>query len=223
MEEKKRLKKQVFSILNKKTLITESPDETVSLGMDFSRVLKSGDIVFLKGELGSGKTTFVKGVAKGLGIKKIVRSSSFILVSEYDYGVPTGMPVVPKSFPRPLPLLAFARKQGERKRRGTESLIHPRACDFGYSLQWSPAQRGTWFSNQRDKKGKMFHIDLYRLKGNNDLESLGLEEFLFSDGICFVEWADKIKKVTVQHGYEIDFKWLDDNKRKIIIKKRVKV
>ncbi len=62
---------------------TKSPQETVLLGLKFARSLKPGITVFLKGDLGSGKTTFVKGMMKGFGVKRLVRSSSFILVSQY--------------------------------------------------------------------------------------------------------------------------------------------
>ncbi|MBU2568293.1 MAG: tRNA (adenosine(37)-N6)-threonylcarbamoyltransferase complex ATPase subunit type 1 TsaE [Elusimicrobia bacterium] len=63
--------------------LTNSPLETSRLGKKFSRYLKPGAVVFLTGGLGSGKTTFVKGIARGLGIKKAVTSSSFILAREY--------------------------------------------------------------------------------------------------------------------------------------------
>jgi tRNA threonylcarbamoyladenosine biosynthesis protein TsaE len=66
-----------------RTVVTRSPGETRKLGEKTAEALKPGDIVFLSGELGSGKTTFVQGVARGLGIAKNVRSSSFIVVNEY--------------------------------------------------------------------------------------------------------------------------------------------
>jgi tRNA threonylcarbamoyladenosine biosynthesis protein TsaE len=62
---------------------TSSPAQTRRLGEEFAPKLKAGDLVGLFGELGSGKTTFVKGVVKGLGVTEVVRSPSFILVSPY--------------------------------------------------------------------------------------------------------------------------------------------
>jgi tRNA threonylcarbamoyladenosine biosynthesis protein TsaE len=67
-----------------KTFFTKTSKETSNLGEKFAAVLKSGDIVFLKGNLGSGKTTFVQGVVKSFGNKGFARSSSFMLVNEYN-------------------------------------------------------------------------------------------------------------------------------------------
>jgi len=66
-----------------KVFITQNVSETLKIGMDFSRTLKKGSCILLTGNLGSGKTVFVKGIAKGLGIKKTVSSPSFLLVKEY--------------------------------------------------------------------------------------------------------------------------------------------
>jgi tRNA threonylcarbamoyladenosine biosynthesis protein TsaE len=68
----------------KNIFVTKTPKETSSLGKKFAALLKSGDIVFLKGDLGSGKTTFTQGVVKAFGNKCFARSSSFMLVNEYD-------------------------------------------------------------------------------------------------------------------------------------------
>jgi tRNA threonylcarbamoyladenosine biosynthesis protein TsaE len=67
-----------------KIFFTKNPKETSDLGRKFSTALKSGDIVFLKGDLGSGKTTFTQGVVKAFGNKGFARSSSFMLVNEYN-------------------------------------------------------------------------------------------------------------------------------------------
>lgn len=63
---------------------THSNEETFTLGSDFSKSLQSGNVVCLYGELGSGKTTFVKGIAKGFGITNRILSPSFILVRQYQ-------------------------------------------------------------------------------------------------------------------------------------------
>lgn len=69
----------------KKTFITHSPEETISLGEALARGLEDGDLVALIGELGSGKTVFVKGLAKGLGVGDYlyVNSPSFVVLKEY--------------------------------------------------------------------------------------------------------------------------------------------
>ncbi|MCK4673105.1 MAG: tRNA (adenosine(37)-N6)-threonylcarbamoyltransferase complex ATPase subunit type 1 TsaE [Candidatus Stahlbacteria bacterium] len=67
--------------LNK--IITNSPEETVGVGKKIASRLKSGDIIYLYGELGSGKTVLVKGICQGLGVKEDVTSSSFVIATEY--------------------------------------------------------------------------------------------------------------------------------------------
>jgi tRNA threonylcarbamoyladenosine biosynthesis protein TsaE len=67
------------------TIRTYGPEETRAAGSELGRILGSGDIVCLYGELGAGKTTFVQGMALGLGVAdKYVTSPTFSLVNEYS-------------------------------------------------------------------------------------------------------------------------------------------
>lgn len=72
------------------TLITRSDEETVELGSTLGNLLDDGDVVALVGELGSGKTWFTKGIARGLGVSPntVVASPSFALVNEYPGRMP---------------------------------------------------------------------------------------------------------------------------------------
>lgn len=63
--------------------ITNGPKETQELGKKISADLKPGDVLALYGELGSGKTTFIQGIAQGLGIEKRVISPTFVFVRRY--------------------------------------------------------------------------------------------------------------------------------------------
>jgi tRNA threonylcarbamoyladenosine biosynthesis protein TsaE len=65
---------------------SNSPAETERLGREFAEKSKAGSILALKGDLGSGKTQFVKGVAAGLGATNEVTSPTFTLVHEYSGG-----------------------------------------------------------------------------------------------------------------------------------------
>lgn len=65
-------------------VITKSPRETEKVGERLGKRLKIGDIVLVMGELGAGKSVFVKGVAKGLGVKEMVKSPSFIIIRRMD-------------------------------------------------------------------------------------------------------------------------------------------
>ncbi|HET7713981.1 MAG TPA: tRNA (adenosine(37)-N6)-threonylcarbamoyltransferase complex ATPase subunit type 1 TsaE [Patescibacteria group bacterium] len=64
-------------------ILSRSPDETKELGQALSKELSGGEIIELIGDLGSGKTTFVQGLAAGLGITKRVLSPTFILRRSY--------------------------------------------------------------------------------------------------------------------------------------------
>src|SRR5450432_1472809 len=67
-------------------LISHSPAETESLGEKFGRAAERGQVIALSGDLGAGKTQFVKGLARGLGIAARVHSPTFTLVNEYGGG-----------------------------------------------------------------------------------------------------------------------------------------
>ena len=65
-------------------LITHSSDETMNLGLEISKKIKTGDIFGFNGNLGTGKTTFIKGLLIGLGYEGDVTSPTFSLINEYD-------------------------------------------------------------------------------------------------------------------------------------------
>jgi tRNA threonylcarbamoyladenosine biosynthesis protein TsaE len=68
------------------TFISHSPAETERLGETWGRAAESGLVLGLSGDLGAGKTQFVKGVARGLGISARVHSPTFALVNIYEGG-----------------------------------------------------------------------------------------------------------------------------------------
>ena len=63
---------------------THSREETFELAIEYSKTLKAGDVVLLKGEMGAGKTVFAKGVALGLGIEGEVTSPTYAYMNDYD-------------------------------------------------------------------------------------------------------------------------------------------
>ena len=64
--------------------ITQNSEETIQLGNNFAKFIEKGDVYAFVGELASGKTTFIKGILKGLQFDKLVTSPTFTLVNEYD-------------------------------------------------------------------------------------------------------------------------------------------
>lgn len=129
-------------------IITNSAEETVKLGEQLGRHLKVGDVLGLIGELGSGKTTLVKGIASGLKVNKTddVLSPSFVLIREYPGKTP------------------------------------------------------------------LFHFDLYRLDNVKDIEYLGVDEYLFDQGVCVIEWAEKMKMLLPDY-LQINLKIKGEHKR----------
>jgi tRNA threonylcarbamoyladenosine biosynthesis protein TsaE len=71
-------------------MISKSVEETIEIGARLARKLKRGSCVALIGDLGSGKTVFAKGIAKGLGVKnaRYVNSPTFVIIKEYKGRLP---------------------------------------------------------------------------------------------------------------------------------------
>lgn len=67
-----------------KAIEVSSEAETRALGEKLGRLLKGGEIIELVGDVGAGKTTFVKGLARGLGVEEDVQSPSFTISRVYD-------------------------------------------------------------------------------------------------------------------------------------------
>jgi tRNA threonylcarbamoyladenosine biosynthesis protein TsaE len=64
--------------------VTKSADETIRLAEELARSISKPVCIALFGELGAGKTVFVKGLARGLGIKEVVNSPTFVLMHSYS-------------------------------------------------------------------------------------------------------------------------------------------
>lgn len=71
-------------------MITHSREETIQLAEQLARGLQKGDVLALYGDLGSGKTTFTKGIGRGLGVKDVrhINSPTFVLIKEYETRIP---------------------------------------------------------------------------------------------------------------------------------------
>ena len=111
---------------------TGSEAETRRLAADMARELRRGDLVALFGELGTGKTQFVKGVCEEFHVGSHVSSPTFVILNRYE----------------------------GRDREGRELLV--------------------------------YHLDLYRIALIEEIFDLGYEEFLNGDGVCLVEWGERL-------------------------------
>ena len=131
---------------------TSSVDETIRVGFEFGKQLNVGDVVCLDGDLGAGKTHFVKGVASFFGIKpEKVSSPTYTLIHEYSGDI------------------------------------------------------------------SVYHFDCYRLNHEQEALEIGAEEYFYGDGVCLVEWPDKIESLIPEDAIWIEILHLSVNKRKINI------
>lgn len=64
-------------------MITRNQAETIEAGIKFAKSLKGGEVLALVGDLGSGKTTFMKGLAEGLKVNEVITSPTFVLLKSY--------------------------------------------------------------------------------------------------------------------------------------------
>ena len=69
-------------------LLSNSPEQTITIGRELGKLLHPGSILCIDGNLGAGKTHFAKGVALGLQVEEHVTSPTFILINEYEGRLP---------------------------------------------------------------------------------------------------------------------------------------
>ncbi len=137
---------------------TQSDADTIEVGRKLAKLLKPPQLLILRGDLGTGKTTLVKGIAEALDAAEAdeVTSPTFTLLHEYD-GTQDGKPV------------------------------------------------------------KLYHLDVYRLEGERQLETLGLDELLTPDALVLVEWGDKFKSIRKRATGEISITSEGGDARKITV------
>jgi tRNA threonylcarbamoyladenosine biosynthesis protein TsaE len=137
---------------------TQSGADTVAVGRKLAELLKPPQFLLLRGELGTGKTTLVKGIVQALDAAEPdeVTSPTFTLLHEYD-GVRKGKPV------------------------------------------------------------KLYHLDVYRLESERQLETLGLDDLLTEDALVLVEWGDKFKSIRKRANGEIAITSEGGDARKITV------
>lgn len=128
--------------------ISNSARETIEIGGEIARTLSVPTLLFLRGDLGAGKTTLVKGIAQAFDAADPdeVTSPTFTLVHEYD---------------------------GVRRAHGKEQPV------------------------------KLYHIDLYRIEDERQLETIGLDELATEDAVLLVEWGEKFPSVVKRSDGEI--------------------
>ncbi|HEY6305660.1 MAG TPA: tRNA (adenosine(37)-N6)-threonylcarbamoyltransferase complex ATPase subunit type 1 TsaE [Candidatus Angelobacter sp.] len=123
-----------------KSFETHSADETTELGRRLAAELKPGSVVLLRGELGAGKTTLVKGIAEG-----------------------------------------FRAAEADRVTSPTFTLIH----------------------EYRGPQVNLYHIDLYRVDTQRELDTLALDDLMDTNSILLIEWGEKFARFVKERDVEI--------------------
>jgi len=135
---------------------TKSAEETIALGRELAALLAPPKIVLLRGNLGAGKTTIVKGIAQGFEAaeEEDVTSQTFTLIHEY-----------------------------------------------------------------RGPKATVFHIDLYRVDTQRELETLGLDDLISDHSVLLIEWGEKFARFETGRDVEIVLERAGENERRIVVAK----
>lgn len=135
---------------------TQSPEETIALGKELASQLTPPKLVLLRGDLGAGKTTLVKGIAQGFqaASEEDVTSPTFTLVHEY-----------------------------------------------------------------RGPAATLYHIDLYRVDTQRELETLGLDDLMGDQSILLIEWGEKFARFERERDVEIALERVAEEERKIVVRK----
>jgi tRNA threonylcarbamoyladenosine biosynthesis protein TsaE len=138
-------------------IITCSAEETIAFGRKLAAKLSPPLIVLLRGDLGAGKTTLVKGIAEGFGAARAedVTSPTFTLVHEY-----------------------------------------------------------------RGPRTTLYHIDLYRIDTERELETLGLDDLVAPDCILLIEWGEKFPRLQRDKNVEIALERVGESERRIQVTSR---
>jgi tRNA threonylcarbamoyladenosine biosynthesis protein TsaE len=136
---------------------THSAEETIAFGRALAAKLAPPLLILLRGDLGAGKTTLVKGIAEGFGAASAddVTSPTFTLVHEY-----------------------------------------------------------------RGPRSTLYHIDLYRVDTDRELETLGLDDLAGPENILLIEWGEKFPRFVRERNIEIALERVAENERRIQITER---
>lgn len=137
-----------------KTFTTRSAGETTAFGRQLAAQLKPGTLVLLRGDLGAGKTTLVKGIAEGFAVARAedVTSPTFTLIHEY---------------------------------RGPEATL--------------------------------YHIDLYRIDTQRELDTLALDDLMTARSILLIEWGEKFERFARERDVEIAIEHKGGDQRLITV------
>jgi tRNA threonylcarbamoyladenosine biosynthesis protein TsaE len=111
-------------------------------------------------------------------------------------------------------LFALSGELGSGKTCFTKGL----ALGLGVSAEYQITSPTFTLINEYPARCKLYHFDVYRLNGYSEFEDLGYEEYFAGDGVVVIEWAEKIAKLIPRDSIFINFEYVDENSRKMIIR-----
>ena len=138
----------------RREITTHSAEETIGFGRTLAELLTPPKLVLLRGDLGAGKTTLVKGIA-----------AAFEAASEEDVTSPTF------------------------------TLIH----------------------EYQGPRANLYHIDLYRIDTQRELDTLALDDLRSDESILLIEWGEKFPRFVRERDVEISLEWEGESGRRIRI------
>jgi tRNA threonylcarbamoyladenosine biosynthesis protein TsaE len=143
-----------YGQMSTREFTTHSPEETIALGRELAAELAPPKVVLLRGDLGAGKTTLVKGIAAGFSAAapEDVTSPTFTLIHEY-----------------------------------------------------------------RGPRASLFHIDLYRIDTQRELETLGLDDLISENSVLLIEWGEKFARFVKERDVEIALERVGESERRVRI------
>jgi tRNA threonylcarbamoyladenosine biosynthesis protein TsaE len=92
------------------------------------------------------------------------------------------------------------------------------ACGLGVDIKYQITSPTFTLINEYPGRCKLYHFDIYRLTHYSEFEDLGYEEYFYGKGVVVIEWAEKIAQILPANIFFINFEYIDENKRRIIIK-----
>ena len=110
-------------------------------------------------------------------------------------------------------ILALSGELGSGKTCFTAGL----AEGLGIGAQYKVTSPTFTLINEYPGRCKLYHFDVYRLNRDDEFDELGYEEIFYGDGVVVIEWAEKIKKILPENVIWINFEYIEENSRKIII------
>jgi tRNA threonylcarbamoyladenosine biosynthesis protein TsaE len=175
--------------------LSRSPEETVELGRELGRSLIPPVLVLLSGDLGAGKTTLTKGIISALGAaeENDVTSPTFTLVH------------------------VFQKRPPARMDTAANIDVNPDA----HAVQASPASPATSSPDTENDAVKVYHVDLYRIEGSNDLATLALEDALSEPAVVIIEWSERFSLRSEWPRIHVTLEHCEGNSRRFTISEPV--